>query len=108
MKLIKSYNNEYKTYSVKLQGLTKHQVQLVSYLFNRLDSDGVIYEYKNGLSLPYLAVHSVLPLSDSRGLFVLPHKSLSDVARLFGNNELPTKDVLCDRFGTPISRLSFV
>lgn len=108
MKIIKSYNNEYKTYSVKLQGLSKHQVQLVSYLFNRLDSDGVIYEYRNGVSLPYLAVHSVLPLGDSHGLFVLPHKALSDVARMFGNKDFPTKDILCNRFGVPLSQLSFV
>lgn len=107
MKVSKSYSKKYNDYSFSFHGLSKQQVNILSYLLKYLTSEHIVYQYSNGFTLPYLAVSSLIPLAESNGLLLVPNNALHTLCDTFGNNDLPTKDVVCDRYGKPISKIKY-
>lgn len=107
MKVSKTYNKTYKTYSLSIKGLSKPQLNMLHHLLRYLTIDGVVYQYSKGFTMPYLAVESLIPLQPSNGLFLIPNSSIREVCEIFGNNDLPNTDIFCDLHGKPISKLKY-
>ena len=101
MKVSKTYNKAYETYSLSIRGLSKSQIDMIHHLLRHLTTNGIIYQYSGGFTLPYLSVESLVPLRPSNGLLLVPNSSIREVCELFGNTDIPLMDVFCDLHGKP-------
>lgn len=102
----RTYNRDTNKYSVTFKSLSKEQADIICSLFSNLESNGVILQYCNGFTLPYLHVSSTIPLvSAFRGLLAIPNSHISDILRHFGNT-FGRKNPLLDSKGNYISKSS--
>ena len=100
----RTYNRDTNKYSVTFKSLSKEQADIICSLFSNLESNGVILQYCNGFTLPYLHVSSTIPLvSAFRGLLAIPNSHISDILRHFGNT-FGRKNPLLDSRGNYISK----
>lgn len=100
----RTYNRDTNNYSVSFKSLSKEQVDIICSLFSNLESNGVILQYCNGITLPYLQVTSTIPLvSAFRGLLAIPNTYITDIVRHFGNT-FGRKNPLLDSKGNYISK----
>lgn len=100
----RTYNRDTNKYSVTFKSLSKEQADIICSLFSNLESNGVILQYCNGFTLPYLHVSSTIPLvSAFRGLLAIPNSHISDILRHFGNT-FGRKNPLLDSKGNYISK----
>ena len=100
----RTYNRDTNKYSVTFKSLSKEQADIICSLFSNLESNGVILQYCNGFTLPYLHVSSTIPLvSAFRGLLAIPNSHISDILRHFGNT-FGRKNPLLDSKGHYISK----
>lgn len=100
----RTYNRDTNKYSVSFKSLSKEQADIICSLFSNLESNGVILQYCNGFTLPYLHVSSTIPLvSAFRGLLAIPNSHISDILRHFGNT-FGRKNPLLDSKGHYISK----
>ena len=100
----RTYNRDTNKYSVSFKSLSKEQADIICSLFSNLESNGVILQYCNGFTLPYLHVSSTIPLvSAFRGLLAIPNSHISDILRHFGNT-FGRKNPLLDSKGRYISK----
>ena len=100
----RTYNRVTNKYSVSFKSLSKEQADIICALFANLESNGVILQYCNGFTLPYLHVSSTLPLvSACRGLLAIPNSYITDIVCHFGNT-FGRKNPLLDSKGNIISK----
>lgn len=100
----RTYNRDTNKYSVSFKSLSKEQADIICALFANLENCGVILQYCNGFTLPYLHVSSTIPLvSAFRGLLAIPNSHISDILRHFGNT-FGRKNPLLDSKGHYISK----
>ena len=100
----RTYNRDTNKYSVTFKSLSKEQADIICSLFSNLESNGVLLQYCNGFTLPYLHVSSTIPLvSAFRGLLAIPNSYISDILRHFGNT-FGRKNPLLDSRGNYISK----
>lgn len=103
----RTYIRNDKTYTLSFKGLTKHQADIVSYIFRSLSSCGVVYTYLGGLTIPELELRCSVPLERGFGTsLIVPNASISALATLFRNTNFIRKDVIVSSSGVPLSNLN--
>lgn len=103
----RKYIRKDKTYTLTFKGLSKHQADIVSYIFRSLFSCGVVYTYSGGFTIPELELRCSVPLE--RGLatsLIVPNSAISALATLFHNTNFIRKDVIVSSSGVPLSHLN--
>lgn len=100
----RTYNRVTNKYSISFKSLSKEQADIICSLFSNLESNGIILQYCNGFTLPYLQVSSAIPLvSAFRGLLAIPNSYITDIVCHFGNS-FGRKNPLLDSNGQYISK----
>lgn len=103
----RTYIRKDKTYTVSFKGLSKHQADIVSYIFHSLSSCGVVYTYSGGFTIPELELRCSVPLGRGLGTsLIVPNAAISALATLFRNTNFIRKDVIVSSSGAPLSHLN--
>lgn len=103
----RTYIRKDKTYTLSFKGLSKHQADIVSYIFRSLSSCGVVYTYSGGFTIPELELRCSVPLERGLGAsLVVPNAAISALAILFRNTNFIRKDVIVSSSGVPLSHLN--
>ena len=101
------YIRKYKTYTLSFKGLSKHQADIVSYIFRSLFSCGVVYTYSGGFTIPELELRCSVPLERGLGTsLVVPNSAIFALTTLFRNTNFNRKDVIVSSSGVPLSHLN--
>ena len=103
----RTYIRKDKTYTVSFKGLSKHQADIVSYIFRSLSSCGVVHTYSGGFTIPELELRCSVPLERGFGTsLIVPNAAISALATLFRNTNFIRKDVIVSSSGVPLSHLN--
>lgn len=102
----RSFVRKSKTYTLSFKGLEKTEADFICHIFKTLISSGIVQLYQNGITTPYYELRCHVPLYSGRnGVFVVPNNVLSNLVSVFGNPNFPSRDVIVDRYGFPLSHI---
>lgn len=103
----RTYIRKDKSITVSFKGLSKHQADIVSYIFRSLSSCGVVLTYSGGFTIPELELRCSVPLERGFGTsLIVPNAAISALATLFHNTNFIRKDVIVSSSGVPLSHLN--
>lgn len=103
----RSYNRKTRLYKVSFSSLSKDESNIILSIFRSLFPVGVVHSCEYGITIPSLELRCSVPLSRSVGsTLTVPYSVLSSLCSDCNNSNFPLRDVLVNRFGSPLNNVS--